>query len=230
MTNQDKHQKLLEQLHETYMAKNQDYGDSFTASVREYGPISAIVRMGDKWNRIKTLAKGGEQHVKDEAITDTLMDLANYAVMTVMAMEAEEEEEETEEEEKDDFNGFFNEPEEEDSEAYVQTLEQLIWTYRFFARALGEIPTARDCIEEMESVSNSIMDNDSVEARNRESILAEEIRQKSKEIYRPIVKAEIKRLWSDFCDSFYNLKECINDWNEEEREKAQDRKSKGAEE
>lgn len=67
----------------TYANKNHDYGDSFEQSLYEFGLIASIVRMGDKMNRIKSLSKK-EAEVKDESIKDTLLDLANYAIMTVM--------------------------------------------------------------------------------------------------------------------------------------------------
>lgn len=35
----------------------------------------------------KTLSRNGEQRVNDESIRDTLIDLANYAIMTVLEME-----------------------------------------------------------------------------------------------------------------------------------------------
>ena len=38
----------------------------------------------------KTLSRGGEQKVNDESIRDTLIDLANYAIMTVLEMEVAE--------------------------------------------------------------------------------------------------------------------------------------------
>ena len=47
----------------------------------------ARIRLGDKFNRFKTLSRGTEQKVKDESIRDTLMDLANYALMAVLEME-----------------------------------------------------------------------------------------------------------------------------------------------
>lgn len=34
-----------------------------------------------------SLSRGGEQKVNDESIRDTLIDLANYAIMTVVEME-----------------------------------------------------------------------------------------------------------------------------------------------
>ena len=81
-----KHMDLCATLHETFVAKNTAYGDSFHATFQEFGIISALTRMNDKWNRIKALAMGAQNNVKDESLTDTLMDLANYCLMTVMEL------------------------------------------------------------------------------------------------------------------------------------------------
>ena len=67
----------------TYAAKNHDYGNSFDNSLDKFGLIASIVRMGDKMNRLETLVTKKAQ-VKDESIKDTLLDLANYSIMTVM--------------------------------------------------------------------------------------------------------------------------------------------------
>lgn len=67
----------------TYAAKNHDYGNSFEQSLDKFGLLAAVVRMGDKMNRIESLAVK-KAEVKDESIKDTLLDLANYAIMTVM--------------------------------------------------------------------------------------------------------------------------------------------------
>lgn len=83
-------EQLTEQLIETYKAKNKDYGDSFADSFREFGITSAVVRMNDKMNRIKSLSKSEDRQVKDESLRDSLMDLANYALMTVIELENEQ--------------------------------------------------------------------------------------------------------------------------------------------
>ena len=83
-------EQLTEQLIETYKAKNKDYGDSFADSFKEFGITSAVVRMNDKMNRIKSLSKGEDREVKDESLIDSLMDLANYALMTVIELENEQ--------------------------------------------------------------------------------------------------------------------------------------------
>lgn len=69
----------------TYRAKNHDYGNSFEQSLDKFGLIASVVRLGDKMNRIESLTKK-EAQVKDESIKDTLLDMANYAIMTVMWM------------------------------------------------------------------------------------------------------------------------------------------------
>lgn len=67
----------------TYAAKNHDYGNSFDCSLYKFGLIAGLVRMGDKMNRLESLVNK-KAMVKNESIKDTLLDLANYAIMTVM--------------------------------------------------------------------------------------------------------------------------------------------------
>jgi hypothetical protein len=69
-----------------YEAKNADYGDSFGESVREFGAVAGLVRISDKFNRLKTLLRGNAQQVQSESVEDTLMDLANYAIMLRMEL------------------------------------------------------------------------------------------------------------------------------------------------
>ena len=61
MNTADKLEKLMNELLETYKAKNADYGDSFSDSFREFGIVSAVVRMTDKMNRIKSLSKKSDR-------------------------------------------------------------------------------------------------------------------------------------------------------------------------
>lgn len=73
---QNAHDELLQ----TFVDKNADYGNSFEYSLEEYGLIAALIRMEDKMGRLRTLIKS-EAKVKDESISDTLRDLSNYALM-----------------------------------------------------------------------------------------------------------------------------------------------------
>ena len=76
----------------TYAAKNHDYGNSFEQSCNKFGIIASVVRLGDKMNRIESLVTK-KAEVKDESIKDTLLDLANYAIMTVMWLNQQPKEE-----------------------------------------------------------------------------------------------------------------------------------------
>ena len=83
---EEKFVSVLQEISDMYHRKNHDYGDSFRKSLEEFGLVAAVVRMSDKMERIKTLSKGEKAKVQDEKIRDTLMDLANYAIMTVMEL------------------------------------------------------------------------------------------------------------------------------------------------
>jgi hypothetical protein len=82
----DLHKKILDEIHDTYIRKNADYGNSFGDQFNEYGLLSAIIRFDDKIRRVKQLNKH-DAKVKDESIRDTVLDLANYAIMTVMELD-----------------------------------------------------------------------------------------------------------------------------------------------
>lgn len=81
------HREICEEINDLYARKNHDYGDSFHQTFVEEGMAMARIRLGDKFNRFKTLSRSREQKVDDESIRDTLIDLANYAIMTVLEME-----------------------------------------------------------------------------------------------------------------------------------------------
>jgi len=83
-----RHHQLLEELNLTYAKKNHDYGDSFHESYLQDGLLMAKIRLGDKYKRFTSLISA-QAEVKDESIRDTLMDLANYAIMTVMELDRE---------------------------------------------------------------------------------------------------------------------------------------------
>lgn len=87
MTNVEQHQELLNELHQLYEKKNRDYGDSFHQTFLEEEFAMSRIRLTDKLLRFKRLSMSGEQNIHDESIRDTLMDLANYAIMTVMEID-----------------------------------------------------------------------------------------------------------------------------------------------
>ena len=87
MDKYNRHMEICKELNETYIVKNKAYGDSFSVVFKDLGPISAITRISDKYYRIKSLITGAENNVKDEQIEDTLKDLANYCIMTLIELE-----------------------------------------------------------------------------------------------------------------------------------------------
>lgn len=85
------HNELLDKLSNLYQTKNADYGDSVSETYKKYGMISFLVRMEDKLNRVRTLTQK-EAKVQDEKIEDTLLDLANYAILAIIEKKMEEKE------------------------------------------------------------------------------------------------------------------------------------------
>lgn len=89
--NVQRHESICNELNALYARKNADYGDSFHKTFVEEGMAMARIRLSDKLERFKRLTKSNEQHVQDESVRDTLIDLANYAIMTVMELDGEKE-------------------------------------------------------------------------------------------------------------------------------------------
>lgn len=79
--------KYTDKMKDLYLKKNHDYGDSVSKTFDEYGLVSFLVRMDDKMNRIKTLNKIQDTAVRGEKIEDTLLDLANYAILALTEIE-----------------------------------------------------------------------------------------------------------------------------------------------
>ena len=89
MTKPEQHRVICDYLNDLYTRKNHDYGDSFHISYLEEGMAMARIRLSDKLSRFKILSKASAQQVQDESMRDTLLDLANYAIMTVMEMDGQ---------------------------------------------------------------------------------------------------------------------------------------------
>ena len=83
----ERHMQICKQLNETYIQKNKAYGNSFSETFEKLGLISAVTRITDKYNRLVNLATNDDINIGDESIKDTLLDMANYCIMTVMELE-----------------------------------------------------------------------------------------------------------------------------------------------
>ena len=81
-----RHYAVCQKLNAVYKAKNHDYGDSFGDTFKKLGIISAVTRLSDKMNRLMSLAVAHDTQVKDEKIEDTLLDMANYAIMKLIEL------------------------------------------------------------------------------------------------------------------------------------------------
>lgn len=81
------HAAFCRYLNDLYARKNSDYGDSFHDTYNKFGIISALIRISDKYNRIVSLcANSSASKVQDESVRDTLLDMANYCIMTAMEL------------------------------------------------------------------------------------------------------------------------------------------------
>lgn len=70
----------------TFEVKNHDYGDSFHKLFEECGMTYAYGHLAEKLERINSLRKN-EAKVKGESMKDSLYDLANYAILSIMELE-----------------------------------------------------------------------------------------------------------------------------------------------
>ena len=76
------YEEIMQKLHDVYVRKNSDYGDSFSKSLNKYGEVAAMVRIEDKKNRLDSLfGKENDRMVVNESLDDTIEDIANYFIM-----------------------------------------------------------------------------------------------------------------------------------------------------
>ena len=85
-----RHKEITDYMHKTYVSKNKDYGNSFERTHKEIGSRASLGRIADKFYRLQNIILNDEQHVEDETVIDTLIDMANYAIMFAMELEEEE--------------------------------------------------------------------------------------------------------------------------------------------
>lgn len=89
----DRFKEITDKMLETYKSKNKDYGDSFRNLFKECGMIYAYGHLREKLERVKSLMSD-EAKVKGESMKDSLYDLANYAILTIMEIEKNKKEQE----------------------------------------------------------------------------------------------------------------------------------------
>jgi hypothetical protein len=82
---------MIQKMAKLHANKNRDYGNGnplgnfMTAEDLGVDPfMGVLIRMSDKWTRICSLVNQGTNYVKDESIEDTLLDLANYCLLSLV--------------------------------------------------------------------------------------------------------------------------------------------------
>lgn len=84
------HHLICKDLHDLYEKKNADYGNSFADIFAEVGMAYAYGHMAEKLRRVRSLMNNPAA-VKGESMRDSLVDLANYAILTVVELDAQKE-------------------------------------------------------------------------------------------------------------------------------------------
>jgi len=72
--------KILDKIKSTILIKNESYGNSFHETIEEYGLLALIIRLTDKFNRLKILYKNYG------SLEDTLIDIAGYAILGLIEL------------------------------------------------------------------------------------------------------------------------------------------------
>lgn len=86
--------EYVDRMTSIFAEKRADYGPSTEETFRKFGPVSFLVRMHDKLNRLDNLFVKGDtdRKVRDESVRDTLMDLANYCIIALVELDKAEQE------------------------------------------------------------------------------------------------------------------------------------------
>lgn len=79
-----KFQLVTKELLNIFVAKNHDYGNAYSDLLNKYGLTAAAIHLEEKLNRFCTLMDNREKPQVDESLRDTLKDLANYAILTIL--------------------------------------------------------------------------------------------------------------------------------------------------
>ena len=77
--------RVLDEMFELHQKKNHDYGDSFSALFKDFGMVYPVPRIYEKAMRLKTLLRA--ENKVNESVRDTLLDIASYAVMTIVELD-----------------------------------------------------------------------------------------------------------------------------------------------
>lgn len=92
---EQKYMEIIEKLKNTFLKKNHDYGssvkknyDKFESYGKNEGLKYVFGRIAEKHDRLENLIYGNHTNqVTDEPIEDTLLDMANYAILAAVSVQ-----------------------------------------------------------------------------------------------------------------------------------------------
>lgn len=95
-------EQLTTKMLETTKKKNSDYTGDDNSPFKNFTMVETmgfstteqgfLTRMTDKIMRVSSFVKNGTLQVKDESATDTLLDLANYALLMICYLKSKKDE------------------------------------------------------------------------------------------------------------------------------------------
>lgn len=85
--NHEQFKKILDECEALRWKKLNDYGLTYN----EYGYVGLLVKLGDKYGRVKNLYKSSLEFKEPnfEPARDSLVDLVNYSIMAIMELDDE---------------------------------------------------------------------------------------------------------------------------------------------
>lgn len=83
--------RIISELSEMRLNKGHDYSgtEDTLDNLREFGSLGVLVRIGDKFKRLKHFYRQRTLKVKDETALDTMNDLINYSLYLRILYEQE---------------------------------------------------------------------------------------------------------------------------------------------
>ncbi len=71
---------IVNEVIDTVLKKNKDYGNSYTNIRNKFGDLAFVVRIADKYYRLETLLNGRKPDV-NESVEDTIKDMIGYCLL-----------------------------------------------------------------------------------------------------------------------------------------------------
>lgn len=85
LTDIGRFKEITRKMSDIYAKKNHDYGNSFQKMFSKHRMRYSLIHLEEKLNRIEVLSKD-ENIVNGEGIEDSLIDIANYAILTLIEL------------------------------------------------------------------------------------------------------------------------------------------------